>query len=169
MANRCACTSFRHGLHTMFLPCKAHRQSCGALDGAVRVPVRAHMSVASYGPMYTGAARVLLDPHRPRANEHTGVPKLVRCTHRSVLCTMRASVHTMHPRAPYGTRRVCVRGSLRSVPKTSQRTESTPVDRQYACDHNTRTGFTLYGAPYGPQVRTYFQALGPGTTRSSHM
>ena len=38
VSESCACTSFRHGLLTIFFPQNARRQSCGARTVSVRVP-----------------------------------------------------------------------------------------------------------------------------------
>ena len=115
VAERCACTSFRLGLHTMFLPYVGRRQSCGAvswplrgrcvavagplwtLEGALRMPPWANMSVGSHWPR-TGPARVLRELQGPSTNR-TG----------EQVGKVHARVGMMHPRAPHGTRRVHLR------------------------------------------------------------
>ena len=68
----------------------------------LRGSVRDHRSVGSYWP-HTGPGQVLRDPHGPRMDDRTGVPKPVE-----VHARVRHG-YDIYPRAPYGTRRVHVR------------------------------------------------------------
>ena len=116
--------------------CLSHKRHVDSRAGPLHGPYRClYRHTGLLVPI--GLAR---DPHGPHTNDRTGVPKPVQW---SVQWPVQWSVQ-WSVRCTY----VCTRtGSCDPFPKISQIAHSTPVERPYACDHNTSTGFMPYWIP----------------------